>query len=268
MSTYVIGRDAPSSAAPTPLAARIGVFAYGVLAYFAFFATFLYAIGFVGNWLVPKSIDSGAAGATVPSLLINAALLVVFVLQHTIMARPGFKRWWTKYIPKSMERSTFVWAASASLALVFWQWRPLPQIVWSVGPGPAAWVLTGICIGGWGIVLLSSFLVSHFDLFGLRQVWFKLIDQPYIAVGFRLVGLYKLLRHPLMLGFLIAFWSTPVMTVGHLAFAILVSGYIFMGVWFEERDLIAEHGESYLSYKRSVRGFIPIPRRAGKEKQS
>jgi len=262
VSTISVNHSADqSSRTTTPLLPRIATFAYGLIAYTAFLAAFLYAMGFVGNWLVPKSIDSGKPGPIIPSLLINAALLCVFVLQHTIMARPAFKSWFTQYVPKSIERSTFVLTASASLGLAFWQWHPLPQIIFDVGEGASFYILTALSLAGWGIVLLASFMVSHFDLFGLRQTWFRFIDRPYVAVGFRLVGLYKLVRHPLMLGFLIAFWATPVMTVGHLAFAALVTGYIFMGLWFEERDLIAEHGENYLSYRRQVRGLIPLPKR-------
>ncbi|MBX3377473.1 MAG: isoprenylcysteine carboxylmethyltransferase family protein [Phycisphaeraceae bacterium] len=261
MTTVSMSTSTPKRSSLVP---RLATFAYGLFAYACFFATILYAIGFIGNWIVPKSIDSGVAGPIVPSLLINAALLAVFVVQHTVMARPAFKRWITRYIPASIERSTFVIAASASLGLAFWQWRPLPQVIWDVGEGASFYLLTALSITGWAIVFLSSFMVSHFDLFGLRQTWFRLIDRPYIAVGFRLVGLYKVVRHPLMLGFLIAFWATPVMTVGHLAFALLVTGYIFMGTWFEERDLIAEHGENYLDYRRRVRGLIPIPKHASK----
>lgn len=245
-----------------PWPARIGVFVYGLIAYTAFLATFLYAIGFVGNWLVPRSIDSGTPGPLVPSILINSALLSVFVVQHTVMARPAFKRWWTRIIPPAIERSTFVLAASASLALIFWQWRPLPEPVWSVEHSALRWALSGISLGGFGIVLVSSFMVSHFDLFGLRQVWLRLIGREYRPVGFRLVGLYRVVRHPLMLGFLVAFWVTPNMTVGHLFFAIMTTIYIAMGVWFEERDLVAEHGENYLAYRRQVRGIIPLPKHA------
>jgi methanethiol S-methyltransferase len=239
---------------------RIVFFVYGLVAYAGFLAVVLYAIGFLGNWLVPKSVDSGVSGPIIPSLAINAALLMVFVLQHTIMARPGFKRWITQWMPRSIERSTFVLAADLSLALLFWQWRPLTQVVWDAGPGWPTWLLSALSLAGWGLVVLASCMVSHADLFGLRQVWFNLVNRPYAPVGFRLFGLYRLVRHPLMLGFLIAFWSTPVMTLGHLAFAALGTLYIFMGVWFEERDLIAEHGEKYLDYRRRVRGLIPLPR--------
>ncbi|HMN40057.1 MAG TPA: hypothetical protein PKE29_04375 [Phycisphaerales bacterium] len=243
----------------------IATFVYGLLAYAAFFGTILYAIGFVGNWFVPKSIDSGTGGALLPSLLVNIALLCVFVAQHTIMARPGFKRRITTIIPASIERSTFVLLASASLMLLFWLWQPLPTIVWRVTHPFAVSALIGLSLVGWGIVFAASCMVSHWDLFGLRQVWFRLQERAYRPVGFRLVGLYRLVRHPLMLGFLIAFWSTPIMTLGHLFFAIMVTAYIRLGTWMEERDLLAEHGEQYLAYRRAVPGIIPLPRRFGGE---
>jgi protein-S-isoprenylcysteine O-methyltransferase Ste14 len=239
----------------------VATLAYGLLCYAAFVASFSFAIGFVGNWLVPKSINTGRPGPLVPSLLINTLLLCVFVAQHTVMARPAFKRWWTRIVPKPAERSTFVLAASASLGLLFWLWRPLPQVVWEV-KGAAAVLLTALSLLGWAIVLFASFAISHMDLFGMRQAWLRFRNRPYAPVGFRLVGLYRIVRHPLMLGFLIAFWSTPVMTVGHLFFAIMTTGYILFGLWMEERDLIAEHGERYREYKRNVRGLIPLPKRA------
>lgn len=234
------------------------VLLYGLAAYSAFFVTFLYAIGFVGNWFVPKSIDSGAAGPLAPSLLINALLLSVFVVQHTVMARPAFKRWWTRIVPVEAERSTFVLAASASLALLFWLWRPAPTVLWSVD-GAAAFALTAASLAGYGIVLISSCAISHLDLFGVRQAWLRFRNQPYAPVGFRVVGLYRLVRHPLMLGFMIAFWCTPTMTAGHLFFAIMTTAYILLGVRIEERDLAAEHGEDYFAYRRRVRGLIPLP---------
>lgn len=239
---------------------------YGVVAYGAFFGVFLYAMGFVGNWFVPKSIDSGTPGAVVPSLLINGVLLALFVVQHTVMARPAFKAWWTRIVPRSVERSTFVLLASACLALAFWQWRPLPQTVWRV-PGPTdgwGWyALTAVSLTGYAIVLASSFMLSHFDLFGLRQVWARFRGRAPAPIPFRLTGFYRVVRHPLMVGFLIAFWATPHMTVGHLFFAVMTTAYIFMGTWFEERDLIAAHGEDYRAYKRRVRGLVPVPRWGG-----
>ena len=250
----------PPAAVAASAPARVATLVYGIIAYTGFLAVFLYAVGFLGNWLVPKGIDSGAAGPIFPALLTNAALLGVFVVQHTIMARPAFKAWFTRIIPHSIERSTYVLAADASLALVFWLWQPAPQIIWQASSPALVWTLSGLSIAGWAIVLLASFMVSHFDLFGLRQTWIRFKNQPYAPVGFRLVGLYKIIRHPLMLGFLIAFWATPEMTVGHLFFAVMTTLYIAMGVWFEERDLVAEHGENYLQYRANVRGILPLPR--------
>jgi protein-S-isoprenylcysteine O-methyltransferase Ste14 len=253
---------------PHRLSGRIGVFVFGLLAYLSFFGVFVYAIGFVGNWIVPKSIDSGAPSPMWTALLINGALLLVFVIQHTIMARPAFKRWWTRIVPASVERSIYVLAASASLALLFWLWRPLPQEVWHFRHPIALYGLSALSLVGYAIVFTASCMVSHFDLFGLRQVTLRLLDKPYKPVGFRLVGLYHLVRHPLMVGFLIAFWSTPVMSVGHLFFAIMTTGYILFGTWIEERDLVAEHGESYLAYRRRVRGLLPIPRHNASAKEN
>lgn len=251
--------------APAGRIGGVAALVYGLIAYGAFFAVFMYAIGFVGNWFVPKSIDSGTAGPLIPSLLINSALLALFVVQHTIMARPGFKKWWTKIVPRSIERSTFVLFASACLALAFWQWRPLPQTVWNVS-NPIAWdVLSAISMVGYAIALGASCMLSHFDLFGLRQVWARFRGRPLRPIEFRLAGFYRLVRHPLMVGFLIGFWVTPHMSVGHLFFAVMTTVYIFMGTWFEERDLVAEHGQAYLDYRRRVRGLIPIPRRAETE---
>ena len=233
---------------------------YGLLCYTSFLAAILYAIGFLGSWIVPKSIDSGPVGPAGSALVINVLLLALFVLQHTIMARPAFKRWWTRIVPRSAERSTYVLAASACLALLFWQWRPLPHVLWSLA-GPAALALVALSLSGWAIVFIASFTISHLDLFGVRQAWLRYRNRPYTPVGFRLVGLYRIVRHPLMVGFLIAIWATPVMTVGHLFFALMTTGYILFGTWMEERDLLAEHGESYRGYKRRVRGFVPLPKR-------
>lgn len=242
---------------------RAAILLYGVVAYLAFFGTILYAIGFVGNWVVPKSIDSGEAGSTGAALLINALLLSVFVVQHTIMARPAFKKWVTQFIPAAIERSTFVLLASASLILVFAFWHPLPTVLYDLSDTWANWPLIFLSVLGWAMVFGSSFIINHFDLFGLRQVWLYWRGVPYTHVPFRIVSVYKYVRHPLMVGFLIAFWVTPVMTVGHLFFAVMTTGYILMGVWFEERDLIAHFGEKYLGYRRRVRAFVPIPRKDG-----
>jgi protein-S-isoprenylcysteine O-methyltransferase Ste14 len=247
--------DAPASGL-----ARMGVFTYGLVAYAFFFVTFLYAVGFVGNWFVPKSIDTGTRVGLAESLLINTALLSVFVIQHTIMARPAFKRWWTRVVPVSIERSTFVLAATAALALVFWQWRPLPEVVWSVDNTIAAAALTALSLGGWLLALASSFMVSHWDLFGLRQVYLRATGRPYTQIGFKERGVYRLVRHPLMLGFFIFVWATPHMTVGHLFFAAMITAYIFLGTALEERDLLAHLGAQYEDYRRRVPGIFPIPR--------
>jgi len=242
------------------LASRLGILAFGVFSYLVFFATFLYAIGFVGDVVVPKTINSGTPGALVPSLLINGAILLLFVVQHTVMARPRFKRWLTRFIPPAMERSVYVLLASLILALLFWQWRPLPEIVWSVDNAALASGIFALSMLGWVIVLASSFHISHFDLFGLRQALINAAGRGYTPVSFRLVGLYKIVRHPLMLGFLLAFWATPEMTVGHLYFAIMTTGYIIFGTTIEERDLVAAFGERYHEYRRNVRGLIPLPK--------
>ena len=245
------------------MVSRLGVFAFGLFAYAAFFGTILYAIGFVNNLIVPKSISSGEGGALLPSLLINGAFLVLFVVQHTIMARKGFKRWVTRWIPAAMERSLFVVLASAILAAMFALWQPLPSVVWEVEHPLIAKGLIGLSLVGWGLVFYSSFIINHFDLFGLRQVAINALGKRYEPVRFQLRGIYKLVRHPLMLGFLIAFWATPLMTVGHLFFAVMTTGYIFFGIAVEERDLVRDFGEDYLRYRRDVRGLMPLPRKSG-----
>lgn len=234
---------------------------YGLICYMAFFTWFLYAIGWLGNWIVPWTIDAPARGGSTPTAaLINIGLIALFVVQHTVMARPGFKRRWTRIIPASIERSTFVLLAAACMWLLVLAWRPMPDAVWLFTHPAAVWGLSALSLAGWGIVLYSSFCINHFDLFGLRQVWLRFIARPNKAVGFRLRGPYRLVRHPLMVGFLIAFWATPHMTTGRLLFAALFTGYIFMGTWFEERDLVREHGTDYLEYCRKVRGLVPLPR--------
>jgi protein-S-isoprenylcysteine O-methyltransferase Ste14 len=242
------------------LGSRLAILAFGMIAYAAFFGTILYSIGFIGSFLVPKTINSGTPGALIPSLLINGSMLFVFVIQHTIMARPWFKIWFTKFVPHAMERSMFVLLASAILAGTYYFWQPLPEVLWSVSNPIVANGLFALSMLGWAIVFASSFMVSHFDLFGVRQVMTNAVGQDYRPIAFRLVGLYKIVRHPLMVGFLIAFWATPEMTVGHLFFAIMCTGYIIFGTWIEERDLVASFGESYLEYRRKVRGLIPLPK--------
>jgi len=238
---------------------RTTILAYGTLVYVFFLGTFLYMFGFVENLVVPKSIDSGAASAWPVAVVVNAAILGLFAVQHAVMARPRFKRWWTRYVPAPAERSTFVLFTCLILTLLVWQWRPITAVVWSFENPVLHALLTTLSLAGWALVLYSSFLIDHFDLFGMRQVWLYFRGRAYTDHPFVEKSAYRFVRHPLMLGFLVAFWSTPHMTAGHLLFAVLTTGYILVGTWMEERDLARKLGEAYLAYRKRTPSLIPRP---------
>lgn len=240
---------------------RILFLFYGAVCYVAFLGTILYTIGFAGNIIVPKTIDSKPGTSLVNAILVDASLLLLFALQHSIMARPGFKEWWTRIIPEQLERSTYVLLASLCLMLMMWQWQPIGGIVWSTHNDVIKNILLITYIVGWSVVIVSTFLINHFDLFGLRQVWLYFRGRAYTPLPFRLLLFYRIIRHPLHLGFLIAFWSTPVMTAAHLLFAVLTTGYILTAIQFEEKDLVQLFGERYRNYKRWVPMIIPFSKR-------
>jgi protein-S-isoprenylcysteine O-methyltransferase Ste14 len=236
---------------------RTTAFTYGVICYIIFIATFLYTIGFVGNLFVPKSIDSTPTGPPGQALLINAVLLGIFAIQHSVMARPGFKRWWTRLVPQPVERSTYVLFSSLALILLFAYWQPIGGVIWNVQEPVGQAVLYGLCVLGWGLVLVATFLINHFDLFGLRQVWFHLRGKEDHALAFVTPGLYRFVRHPIYVGFIFAIWATPTMTAAHLFFALLTTAYILIGIRLEERDLVAFHGVRYSEYRKQVPMLVP-----------
>ena len=247
---------------------RLLGFVYGTVVYLFFFATFLYAIGFVAGVGVPKTIDTGPPTPLTAALIIDVVLMSIFALQHSVMARPAFKRWWTKIIPRAIERSTFVLLASLALALLIWQWRPIPAVIWHVHGTTAADALFALGAVGWIIVLLSTFLINHFELFGLHQVANNLVGKSMPAPRFRTPMFYKLVRHPIYLGFIIAFWATPFMTGGHVLFAAVTTAYIFVGIALEERDLIVVFGDQYRNYRRHVSMIVPLPARSPRQNEA
>jgi protein-S-isoprenylcysteine O-methyltransferase Ste14 len=235
---------------------------YGVVAYGFTLVALLYLIGFVGNLIVPKSIDSGTAGPLLQSAIVDTMLIALFAIQHSVMARPGFKRWWTRMVPAPVERSTYVLFANLTLILLFWQWRPMPTVVWEVVDPDIAVTIATLSFGGWVIVLTSTFLINHFELFGLQQVANNLVGREMPAPRFRTPLYYKFVRHPIYLGFIIAFWAAPTMTVGHLLFAAVTTAYILVGILLEERDLIVMFGDDYRRYKKRVSMLVPWRRSA------
>jgi protein-S-isoprenylcysteine O-methyltransferase Ste14 len=240
--------------------ARILALLYGVTTYVVFLGTFVYAIAFINGLPVPKTIDTGPVVSFEEAIFVNLLLLALFAIQHSVMARQGFKRWWTQFVPRAVERTTYVLLASLVLILLVWQWRPMPAIVWQVSDPTVVLAITGLSFFGWLVVLFSTFLVNHFELFGLHQVVNNLLGRQMAAPRFRTPLLYKLVRHPLYLGFIIAFWAAPVMTVGHFLFAAVTTAYIFVGIAFEERDLIALFGDEYRRYRERVGMLIPFRR--------
>lgn len=243
--------------APASLARRLSVLSYGVVSYAIFFATFCYALGWIGNLWVPKSMDSVPVGSVWQALLVNTLLLAVFAVQHSVMARPAFKRWWTRFIPEPAERSTYVLLSSFALLLMFWQWQPMGGVIWNVENATGRILLHAMYGFGWLLVLATTFLINHFDLFGLRQVWLFARGKEYRPLGFVTPGPYQWVRHPLYVGWLCAFWFTPTMTAAHLLFAVATTAYILIAIQFEERDLVDVHGRSYAEYRQRVPMLIP-----------
>lgn len=241
--------------------ARVSAFFYGLICYAIFFVTFLYAFGFVGNFIVPRSIDALPLTSWSRALLIDVALLGIFGIQHSVMARKGFKNWWTQFVPQPIERSTYVLFSSLCLIAVFYFWQPIGGTIWQITNPTGVAILYGLFTFGWLLVLITTFLINHFDLFGLRQVWFYLQGKKYTSLKFVTPGPYQYVRHPLYVGWLFAFWATPIMTITHLVFALITTAYILVAIQFEERDLVDLHGRSYTEYRRQVPMLIPFTRR-------
>ncbi len=245
---------------------RFAILSYGVTSYLVFFAALLYAIGFVGDFVVPRTVDNGVAAPLVEAVVINVGLLALFAIQHSVMARPAFKRWWTRFVPTAVERSTYVLVASLVLFLLYWQWRTMPAVVWDVTTPVARFALYALFWLGWAIMVTSTFMIGHFDLFGLRQVYLAWRGKWETHTGgfqFQSPLLYRLIRHPIMLGFIIAFWAIPTMTAGHLLFAAVTTAYVLIAIQLEERDLVAELGDPYRVYQQRVPMLVPWRRPRG-----
>ncbi|MDH6198739.1 protein-S-isoprenylcysteine O-methyltransferase Ste14 [Mycobacterium frederiksbergense] len=236
---------------------RLLIIGYGIASYLVFTVAFLYAIAFVGNFVVPRTVDSGIAAPTTEAVIVNLVLLFVFAAQHSVMARPAFKRWWTRFVPQAIERSTYVLLSSLALFLLYWQWRTMPAIVWNVESTAGRVILWALFWLGWATAFSATFMINHFDLFGLRQVWLEWRGKPYGELGFQNVLLYRVIRHPIMAGFIVAFWAIPTMTAGHLMFAAVSTAYILVAIQLEERDLVAALGDQYRDYRHRVAMLVP-----------
>jgi len=245
------------SAVPSNRALRFTAFLFGGVAYLTFLVTILYAIGFVSGLVVPKGIDTGANSGMLEAIVVNLALMSLFAVQHSVMARRSFKHWWTQFIPRSVERSTYVLCASLTLLLLFWQWRSMPAVIWPVQDPEMAMVIATLSFIGWVIVFTSTFLINHFELFGLHQVANNLAGREMPAPVFRTPFFYRFVRHPIYLGFIIAFWAAPTMSIGHLMFAAVTTAYIFVGIMLEERDLVGTFGDEYNRYRERVSMLFP-----------
>ena len=237
---------------------RLIALLYGLLCYAFFFITFLYAIGFVENLVVPQTIDVGPEAPVAEALIVNLIVMSLFAIQHSVMARPQFKQWWMQFVPKPVERSTYVLFSSAALALLCWQWRPITSVIWHVENPTVATLLTVVSLLGFLLALTSTFLINHFELFGVHQVVNNFSARPMPSIRFRTPLLYKFVRHPLYLGFIIAFWVTPTMTAGHLLFATVTTAYVFVGILLEERDLVDVFGDEYRRYRQRVSMLVPL----------
>jgi protein-S-isoprenylcysteine O-methyltransferase Ste14 len=236
---------------------RVAYLLYGLVAYLLFFVAILYGIGFVGNLVVPKGIDGGDVVPLATAIVIDVLLLLLFAVQHDVMARPWFKEWWTHYVPRPIERSTYVAAASLILLLLYWQWRPMAAVVWHVENSFGRGILWALYFAGWAVVFASSFMIDHFELFGLRQVWNNFVGREPVPGPFSERLFYRRVRHPLMLGFIIAFWAAPTMSQGHLLFAAVTTIWILVAIRIEERDLVEFLGEPYVQYRRRTPMLLP-----------